>query len=171
MRPSSRPGWPSRRSRAPGRASRATCSPSTRRRRSCGTSSPSSTAPAPSPTPTGCERTPDRDPDLPAALAPAAIEIDGHGLEPLLLALFGERAAPLPEFLAWLGEPAPEGAEAGATRYLYELYRARPDLRAAFPAVGPELVAWARASGVREHPQLGELLYASPERAGAGSLG
>jgi hypothetical protein len=113
----------------------------------------------------------DRHPDLPAALAPAAIEIDGRGLEPLLLSMFGERAAPLPEFLAWLGEPAPEGAEAGATRYLYELYRARPDLRAAFPAVGPELVAWARASGVREHPQLGELLYASPERAGAGSLG
>ena len=113
----------------------------------------------------------DRDPDLPAAMAPAAIEIDGRGLEPLLLALFGERAAPLTEFLAWLGEPAPEGAEAGATRYLHELYRARPDLRAAFPSVGPELVAWARASGVREHPQLGELLYASPERAGAGSLG
>lgn len=52
----------------------------------------------------------------------------------------------------------------------YELYRSRPDLRAAFPAVGPELVAWARTHGVREHPQLGELLYASSERAGAGSF-
>ena len=113
----------------------------------------------------------DRHPDLPAAMAPAAIEVDGRELEPLLLALFRERAEPLAEFLAWLAEPAPEGAEAGATRYLAELHRARPDLRAAFPAVGPELVAWARATGVREHPLLGELLYASPERAGAGSLG
>ena len=171
MRPSSPRGWPSRRIRAPGRGSRATCSPSTRRRRSCGASSPISTAPARSPTPSGCGRTRIATRTCPPRWRPAAIEIDGRGLEPLLLALFGERAAPLPEFLAWLGEPAPEGAEAGATRYLYELYRARPDLRAAFPAVGAELVAWARASGVREHPQLGELLYASPERAGAGSLG
>ena len=113
----------------------------------------------------------DRHPDLPAAMAPAAIQVDGRELEPLLLALFRERAEPLAEFLAWLAEPAPEGAEAGATRYLCELHRARPDLRAAFPAVGPELVAWARSTGVREHPLLGELLYASPERAGAGSLG
>ena len=113
----------------------------------------------------------DRHPDLPAAMAPAAIEVGGRELEPLLLALFRARAEPLAEFLAWLGEPAPEGAEAGATRYLAELHRSRPDLRAAFPTVGPELVAWARATGVREHPLLGELLYASPERAGAGSFG
>ena len=36
--------------------------------------------------------------------------------------------------------------------------------------IGPELVAWARQTGRREHPLLGELLYASPERAGAGSF-
>jgi hypothetical protein len=112
----------------------------------------------------------DRHPDLPAATVPAAIEVGGRELEPLLLALFRERAEPLAEFLAWLAEPAPEGGEAGATRYLVELHRFRPDLRAAFPVVGPELVAWARQIGVGEHPQLGELLYASPERAGAGSF-
>ncbi len=112
----------------------------------------------------------DRHPDLPAALVPAAIEVDGRELEPLPLALFRERAEPLPDFLAWLAEPAPEGGEAGATRYLHELHRFRPDLRAAFPAVGPELVAWARQTGRHEHPLLGELLYASPERAGAGSF-
>ena len=109
----------------------------------------------------------DRDPDLPAALVPAAIEIDGRQLEPLLLALFREHAEPLPDFLAWLAEPV---GEAGATRYLVELHRFRPDLQAAFPVIGPELVAWARQTGRREHPLLGELLYASPERAGAGSL-
>jgi hypothetical protein len=43
-------------------------------------------------------------------------------------------------------------------------------LQAAFPDVGHELVAWARATGVHEHPQLGRLLYASSERAGAGSF-
>ncbi len=112
----------------------------------------------------------DRHPDLPAALVPAAIEIEGRELEPLLLGLFRERAEPLADFLAWLAEPAPQGGEAGATRYLHELHRFRPDLRAAFPVVGAELVAWARATGVHEHPQLGERLYASPERAGAGSL-
>ena len=109
----------------------------------------------------------DRHPDLPAALVPAAIEVNGRHLEPLLLALFRERAEPLGDFLAWLAEPA---GEAGATRYLVELHRFRPDLRAAFPTVGPELVAWARQTGRHEHPLLGELLYASPERAGAGSF-
>ena len=112
----------------------------------------------------------DRHPDLPAALVPAAIQVDGRHLEPLLLALFRERAEPLADFVAWLAEPAAVGGEAGATRYLAALHAFRPDLRAAFPAVGPELVAWARQSGRHEHPLLGELLYASPERAGAGSF-
>jgi hypothetical protein len=40
----------------------------------------------------------DRHPDLPAATAPVAIAIDGRELEPLLLALFRERAEPLAEF-------------------------------------------------------------------------
>ena len=112
----------------------------------------------------------DRDPDLPAALAPAAIEIDGRSLEPLLLSLFGERATPLPEFLAWLGEPA-RTARRPARRATSTSSTGPPGPAHRVPAVGPELVAWARAFGVREHPQLGELLYASPERAGAGSLG
>jgi len=112
-----------------------------------------------------------RHPELPAALAPTSLRLpDGRALDPLLLALFGERGAPMEEFLAWLREPAPEGAEAGATRYLYELYRARPDLRAAFPDVGAELVGWARMAGAHEHALLDDLLYASSERAGAGSL-
>jgi hypothetical protein len=114
--------------------------------------------------------TADRHPDLPAAVVPAAIEVDGRQLEPLLLTLFRARAEPLADFLAWLAEPAPQGGEAGATRYLHELHRFRPDLRAAFPVVGAELVAWARQTGRHEHPLLGELLYASAERAGAGSF-
>ena len=111
-------------------------------------------------------------PELPERMAPRPVTVGGRELEhePLLRDLFATRGAPLPEFLAWLSGPAPEGAVAGATRYLYELRRARPDLREAFPAVGPELVAWARAHGAREHPLVGELLYASSERAGAGSL-
>ena len=110
-------------------------------------------------------------PELPAALAPAPIALpDGRPLDPLLLVMFGERGAPMPDFLAWLGEPAPAGAGAGATRYLYELHRVRPDLWAAFPSVGPELVAWARTTGSREHPLLAELLYASSLRDGAGSV-
>ena len=110
-------------------------------------------------------------PELPAALAPPALTLpDGRPRDPLLLELFGAHGAPLPEFLAWLREPAPEGAEAGVTRYLYELRRARPDLLAAFPDVGAELVTWARMAGAQEHALLPELLYASSERAGAGSF-
>ena len=102
--------------------------------------------------------------------APLALP-DGRPLDPLLLTLFGELRAPLPEFLAWLREPAPEGAEAGVTRYLYELYRARPDLRAAFPDVGAELVAWARMAGAqRARAARASCSTRSPERAGAGSL-
>jgi hypothetical protein len=110
-------------------------------------------------------------PDLPAALAPPAPTLpNGEPLDALLLTLFRRLAAPMATFLAWLREPAPEGAEAGVIRYLYELHGARPDLQAAFPVAGRELVAWAHASGVHEHPLLGELLYASSDRAGAGSL-
>jgi hypothetical protein len=110
-------------------------------------------------------------PDLPAALAPRALTLpDGKPLDPFLLALFGARGAPMVEFLAWLREPAPDEPEAGVTRYLFELHRARPDLRAAFPAPGRELVEWARGAGALEHPLLGEPSYASSERAGAGSF-
>jgi hypothetical protein len=98
-------------------------------------------------------------PELPAALAPPPIALpDGRPLDSLLLVMFGERGAPMPDFLAWLAEPAPAGAEAGATRYLYELHRARPDLWDTYPNVGPGLVAWARTTGSREHPLLAELL-------------
>ena len=108
-------------------------------------------------------------PELPAALAPPEATLpDGRPLDPLLLTLFARLAAPLPDFLAWLREPAPEGADAGVTRYLYELYLARPDLRAAFARPGAELVAWARTAGAHEHALLAD--YASSDRAGAGSF-
>jgi hypothetical protein len=107
------------------------------------------------------------EPELPAELVPPPPALpDGRPLDPLLLALFAERALPMAGFLAWLREPV----AGGATRYLAEVHRARPDLRAAFPAPGPELVDWARAAGAHEYPLLGEPGYASSERAGAGSF-
>src|SRR5919112_3353424 len=54
-------------------------------------------------------------------------------------------------FVAWLNEPAPVGGEHGVTRYLYEIYSARPDLRQEFPNLeGPDamrLVEWHRVHG------------------------
>jgi hypothetical protein len=58
----------------------------------------------------------------------------------------GERA-----FLAWLNEPAELGARAGVTRYLLELWRMRPDVQRAHPALdgpdGPDFLNWARWYG------------------------
>jgi glycosyltransferase involved in cell wall biosynthesis/SAM-dependent methyltransferase len=54
-------------------------------------------------------------------------------------------------FLAWLNEPAPVGGEHGVTRYLYEIYSGRPDLRQEFPNLdGPDamrLIEWHRVHG------------------------
>ena len=58
-------------------------------------------------------------------------------------AWFGKKA-----FTAWLNEPAPVGGEHGVTRYLYEIYSSRPDLRQTFPNLdGPDairLIEWHR---------------------------
>ena len=54
-------------------------------------------------------------------------------------------------FVAWLNEPAPVGGEHGVTRYLYEIYSGRPDLRQEFPNLdGPDamrLIEWHRIHG------------------------
>ena len=54
-------------------------------------------------------------------------------------------------FVAWLNEPAVVGGEHGVTRYLYEVYSGRPDLRQAFPNLdGPDamrLIEWSRVHG------------------------
>jgi glycosyltransferase involved in cell wall biosynthesis/SAM-dependent methyltransferase len=54
-------------------------------------------------------------------------------------------------FVAWLNEPAPVGGEHGVTRYLYEIYSGRPDLRQEFPNLdGPDamrLIEWHRVHG------------------------
>lgn len=47
-------------------------------------------------------------------------------------------------FVAWLGGPAKEGADAGITRYLHALHGSRTDLRRAFPDLdGPDGDAFA----------------------------
>jgi glycosyltransferase involved in cell wall biosynthesis/SAM-dependent methyltransferase len=55
------------------------------------------------------------------------------------------------KFVAWLNEPAPVGGEHGVTRYLYEIYSGRPDLRQEFPNLdGPDamrLIQWQRVHG------------------------
>jgi 2-polyprenyl-3-methyl-5-hydroxy-6-metoxy-1,4-benzoquinol methylase/glycosyltransferase involved in cell wall biosynthesis len=54
-------------------------------------------------------------------------------------------------FVAWLNEPAVVGGEHGVTRYLYEIYSGRSDLRQAFPNLdGPDamrLIEWHRVHG------------------------
>lgn len=54
-------------------------------------------------------------------------------------------------FVSWLNEPAPVGGEHGVTRYLYEIYSGRPDLRQEYPNLdGPDamrLIEWHRVHG------------------------
>ena len=63
--------------------------------------------------------------------------------------IFTQRGAD--RFVAWLNEPAPVGGEHGVTRYLYEIYSGRPDLRQTFPNLdGPDamrLIEWHRVHG------------------------
>jgi glycosyltransferase involved in cell wall biosynthesis len=57
-------------------------------------------------------------------------------------------------FTRWLEGPGPYGTAAGVNRYLYELYRRRPDLRAAYPDLdGPDgdgFMSWAVRFGADE---------------------
>jgi Glycosyl transferases group 1 len=73
------------------------------------------------------------------------------------------------EFVAWMSEPAEDGAHAGVNRYLLAGYRTRPDLQQAFPDLdgrgGAGLIAWGWEHGRRE--VLSELL---PPRAGEQGL-
>jgi glycosyltransferase involved in cell wall biosynthesis len=56
-------------------------------------------------------------------------------------------------FMAWLREPAREGAAAGITRYLYRVYRERPDIAEAYPDLdtqGEAFAGWAWIFGQTE---------------------
>jgi glycosyltransferase involved in cell wall biosynthesis len=56
-------------------------------------------------------------------------------------------------FMAWLKAPAPEGAAAGLTRYLYRVYWERPDIAVAYPdldADGDEFAGWCWVFGQTE---------------------
>ena len=70
-------------------------------------------------------------------------------------------------FVAWLNEPAPVGGEHGVTRYLYEIYSGRPDLRQEFPNLdGPDamrLIEWHRVHG---HVKLPYPVHPSAEQDG-----
>ncbi|HZC02253.1 MAG TPA: FkbM family methyltransferase, partial [Gammaproteobacteria bacterium] len=58
--------------------------------------------------------------------------------------------------VAWLNEPAPVGGEYGVTRYLYEIYSKRADLRRAFPNLdspdAARFIAWGQTHGNVELP-------------------
>jgi glycosyltransferase involved in cell wall biosynthesis/SAM-dependent methyltransferase len=75
-------------------------------------------------------------------------------------------------FVAWLNEPAPVGGEHGVTRYLYEIYSSRPDLRQTFPNLdGPDairLIEWHRIYGQVKlpypiHPSAEQDAYDMPQ--------
>src|SRR5215210_1784943 len=74
-------------------------------------------------------------------------------------------------FIAWLNEPAPVGGEHGVTRYLYEIYSGRPDLRQEFPNLdGPDamrLIEWHRVHG---HVKLPYPVHPSAEQDGDDTL-
>jgi len=74
-------------------------------------------------------------------------------------------------FVAWLNEPAPVGGEHGVTRYLYEIYSGRPDLRQEFPNLdGPDamrLIEWHRVHG---HVKLPYPVHPSAEQDGDDTL-
>jgi hypothetical protein len=57
-------------------------------------------------------------------------------------------------FIAWLHGPAPEGAGAGISRYLYRVYRDRPDLPQVYPDLegpdGTHFAAWCWVFGQQE---------------------
>lgn len=65
-------------------------------------------------------------------------------------------------FVRWLNEPAKAGAQAGITRYLFEIFAQRGDLRAAFPGLdgpnGAKFAQWVWDSGRTQVPIHDELL-------------
>lgn len=71
------------------------------------------------------------------------------------------------DFYAWLNEPAKAGSAAGVTRYLYEMWQDRPDLRGAYPHLdgpdGPGFVGWAHVFAGKEVPLPPALLPPAPE--------
>jgi glycosyltransferase involved in cell wall biosynthesis len=76
-----------------------------------------------------------------------------------------------PELFRRLREPADLGGEAGVTRYLYDLWLRRPDLRSAYPdlegADGRGLLEWGYRSGVPgAYDELPIPPLLLPERAG-----
>ncbi len=75
--------------------------------------------------------------------------------------------------LEWLNSPAERGAQAGVTRYMYRLYRGRPDLCAAFNdldgADGDGLVAWWLSHGAHEFVTCSVLLPSVREISSASS--
>ncbi len=79
-------------------------------------------------------------------------------------------------FVAWLNEPAAVGGEHGVTRYLYEIYSGRPDLRQEFPNLdGPDamrLIEWHRIHGQVKlpytvHPSAEQDGHETPETSGS----
>jgi glycosyltransferase involved in cell wall biosynthesis len=78
-----------------------------------------------------------------------------RGLEEgaLQLPLYGE--AGTREFVAWLNEPAEEGADHGVTRFLYDFYLDRPDLRRGYGDLdrgGARFLEWCREYGSESVP-------------------
>jgi glycosyltransferase involved in cell wall biosynthesis/SAM-dependent methyltransferase len=69
-------------------------------------------------------------------------------------------------YLEELNQPAERGGRHGVTRYLFDVYRRRPDLQAAWPDLdgedGERLVEWAHVHGRQEVPIIDELLPAPP---------
>jgi hypothetical protein len=75
-------------------------------------------------------------------------------------------------FLAWLREPVAADGDLAVNRYLFEAYRARPDVQAEYPEVpGADvgrLLDWGWVSGRREMGMAGQLL--PPPTAAAAAL-
>lgn len=80
------------------------------------------------------------------------------------------------KFGRWLNQPARVGAQAGVTRYLYEIFAQRKDLQAAFPGLdgpnGSKFAQWAWESGRTQVPIPDELLPSARHKSnGAASSG
>lgn len=93
----------------------------------------------------------------------------------------GELMKPISEpegarnFVRWLNQPARAGAHAGITRYLYEIFAQREDLRAAFPGLdgpnGARFADWSWHSGRTEVPIPDQFLPSAHKSNGSTSSG